>query len=99
MINLKRDLKNLARTRREIFKDIEFTKGFYNNREALGKLTKTYERDFYKAMKKLNNRLKEIEDYIEAVFNEAREGGLSVEDINILILQGLSELDLEEQNI
>lgn len=98
MNNLKRDLKNLAKTRREIFKDMDFTKLFFKNKEAQGKITRSDEEVFYKAMKKLNDRVKEIEGFIEAVFNEGLEQGFSVEDMNILILQGLSELDLEEQN-
>ena len=96
MNNLKRDFKNLSRGRRGIFKEMDFTKISYNNKEALGKITKRDEEVFYKTMKKLHDKVKEIEGEIEAVFNEGLEQGFSVEDLNILILQGLTELDLEE---
>jgi hypothetical protein len=97
MDNLKRDLKNLARGRREIFKEENFLKSFYKNREAQGKITKAYENDFYKRMKKLKESLKYIDRLLNDLFLEAQAQGVSIEDINILTLQGLDELDLEEK--
>jgi uncharacterized protein (UPF0335 family) len=97
MNNLKRDLKNLARGRREIFKEENFLKSFYNNREAQGKITKSYEKDFYKRMMKLKDSLELIDISLNDLFLEAQAQGFSVEDINILNLQALDELDLEEK--
>jgi hypothetical protein len=97
MNNLKRDLKNLARARREIYKEESFLKSFYNNREAQGKITKAYEKDFYKSMMKLKDFLEHIDISLNNLFLEAQAQGVSVEDFNIINLQGLDELDLEEK--
>lgn len=96
MDNLKEDLKRLSKARREVFKQEDFLKIFYKNKEAQGKITKAYEKIFYKNMVKLKEDLKAIEDSINDLFLEAQSKGLSVDYINNLILEGFNELDLEE---